>query len=251
MPVNDIYSQVILSRKYAHLYAPLIMRVCREEYAKHKKDKDRVKAVKNKLHMIYGAFVGDDWHRRAEALINSGAFAEVMRLHASTSERLGAVGEFYGFIFDTVGAAESILDIACGFNPFALEYMPGIKKYYALDIDCRAAGLINLYFRALNLPELAGCIDIIAETPQDCADVAFMFKLMPVIEAQAAGRAFGLLREINAAHIVVTYPVKSLGGREKGMRANYARAFEAGLGDGFKIAAQAIIGSELVYVIEK
>ena len=40
-------------------------------------------------------------------------------------------------------------------------------------------------------------------------------------------------------------------GREKGMRANYARAFEAGLGDGFKIAAQAIIGSELVYIIKR
>jgi len=275
--VPRIFSEIILSKKYAHLYAPLIMRICREEYAKYKKDKDRIKAVKNKLHIIYGAFFSDECHKKAGAIIeNVGAnsvrpplpshnqtgeqssplkyrdiSAEIMRLHASTNERLDILDEFYNFIFDITGQAESILDIGCGFNPFSIPFMKqDIKKYHAYDIDYRTVKLINNYFDLLNLPNLANCIDIIAETPRVLADVAFIFKLMPVIEAQKSGRAFEFLKEINAGYIAVTYPVKSLGGKNKGMSANYAKSFESGL-DNFKIIKQKIIGNELIYVIKK
>ena len=254
-PVRQIYNQIILSKKYAHLYAPLIMRICREEYAKYKKDKDRIKSVKNKLHIIYGAFFSDECHKKAEAVIklnNENMSAEIMRFHVSTNERLNILDEFYNFIFDITGQTESIIDIGCGFNPFALPYMrTNIKKYYAYDIDCRTVKLINNYFDLLGLPNLADCIDIIAETPRDTADVAFIFKLMPVIEAQSPGRAFKILEEIGAGHIVVTYPVKSLCGKNKGMSINYARAFEAGTDADFKIIAQKIIGTELIYIIKK
>lgn len=262
MTVEDIYSEVTLSKKYASLYAPLIMRICGEEYPKYKKDKDRIKAVKNKLHIIYGAFCGDERHKKAEAVFaESGCersdtvgiksmCAEIMRLHASTNERLGSLDEFYGFIFGKIGAAESVLDIGCGFNPFSLPYMPHMpKKYYAYDIDCRTVSLLRLYFDLLNLPPLADSADIIAGTPRDNVDAAFIFKLMPVIEIQSPGRAYRLLKEINAGYIVVTYPVKSLCGRLKGMQVNYAQSFEAGIAGSFDIIGQAIIGSELIYII--
>ena len=230
------------------------MRICREEYVKYKKDKDKIKAVKNKLHIIYGAFFSDECHKKADAIINSDNIdtAEIMRLHASTNERLSILDEFYSFIFDITGPAESILDIGCGFNPFSIPYMPAdVKKYHAYDIDYRTVSLINNYFDLLNLPTLANNIDIIAETPCDTADAAFIFKLMPVIEAQSSGRAFRLLQEINAGYIIVTYPVKSLCGKNKGMSVNYAKSFEAGLAHNFKIAGQKIIGNELIYIIKK
>lgn len=255
--VQKIYGEVILSKKYAFLYEPLIMRICREEYAKYKKDKDRIKAVKNKLHIIYGAFFGDECHKRANAIINSGNIdtamvTEIMRLHASTNERLNSLDEFYGLISGTIGQVESILDIGCGFNPFSLPYMQSdIKKYYALDIDYRTVKLLNLYFGLLNMPTLANSIDIITETPRDYADVAFIFKLMPVIEIQSAGRGFQLLKELNVKYIVVTYPVKSLCGKDKGMAVNYAKSFEQGIDGSFEIIGQGIVGSELVYIVRK
>ena len=253
--IEEIYGEVLLSKKYSPLYTSLVMRICREEYPKYKKDKDRVKAVKNKLHVIYGAFSGDDCHKKSALIINSGihnANTAVMRLHASTNERLDSLGEFYDFIFGIVGKAESVLDIGCGFNPFSLPHIPAdIKKYYAYDIDYRTVELLNRYFDSLNLPRLASCADIVAETPLDAADVAFVFKLMPVIEIQSAGRGFQMLQEINAGYIVVSYPVRSLCGKNKGMQVNYAQSFESGLGNDFKIIAREIIGSELIYIIKK
>jgi 16S rRNA (guanine(1405)-N(7))-methyltransferase len=264
MPSADIikiYNEVILSKKYANLHAPLIMRICGEEYNKYKKDKDRIKAVKNKLHIIYGAFSGDECHKKARELLCRGdspalknmANLEIMRLHASTNERLDSLDEFYNFIFNITGNADSILDIGCGFNPFSIPCMnlPGLKKYYAYDIDCRTADLLNNYFDLLSLPKLADTIDIIADTPEASADIAFIFKLIPVLEIQSAGRGFKLLQEINAGYIAATYPVKSLCGKDKGMQANYAESFEKNIAGKFKIIGKKIIGNELVYIIKK
>jgi len=244
MSIEDLYSGVIASKKYAGLHAPLVMRICEEEYPKYRKDKDRLKAVKKKLHIIYGAF------NASPSPINT--------TNISADERASVLDEFYGFIFGfgAAGQAKSILDIGCGFNPFSLPQMmrfcAGIERYYAYDIDCGAIGLINGYFDSIGLPRLAAAMDIVAETPQDCADVAFMFKLMPVLEIQRPGRGFELLRELNAGYIAVTYPVKSLcgsGKKSREMAANYAQSFEGGIGGGFDILGKAIIGDELTYVI--
>lgn len=256
--IDKIYGEIMLSKKYSNLYSPLIMRICKEEYAKYKKDKDRIKSVKNKLHIIYGAFSSDECQKKALAIMNPGnsdiknISEEIMQFHASTNERLNSLDEFYGFIFDTVGKIESVLDIGCGFNPFSIPLMPAyIKKYYAYDIDYRTVALLNHYFSLLNLPQLANNIDIITETPKDIVDVAFLFKLIPVIEIQSSGRGFKLLHEINAEYIVMTYPVKSLCGKNKGMEINYTKSFEKGIAGSFKIIGQKIIGSELIYIIKK
>ena len=254
--IDAIYNEILLSKKYASLYKPLIMRICREEYPKYKKDKDRIKSIKNKLHIIYGAFQSGETHKKAAAIIDHGcdtlSSIEIMRLHTSSNERMDSLDKFYGFIFDTIGQVETVLDIGCGFNPFALDWMPKtIKKYYAYDIDYRTIELLNRYFESRTLPSLASGADIISETPQDIADVSFMFKLMPVIEIQSSGRAFELLRELNTKYIVVTYPIKSLCGKNKGMEINYAQTFERGLSNEFKITAQSIIGDELVYIVNK
>jgi len=261
--IGSIYNEVVLSKKYAALCEPLIMRICREEYPKYKKDKDRIKSIKNKLHIIYGAFQSGETHKKAASIIEGldnsiihlkEASADIMRLHTSSNERVDSLDKFYGFIFDTIGHSQirSILDIGCGFNPFSLDFMPAdIVEYHAYDIDYRTIELLNRYFKLRGLPSLAATADIISETPQDIADAAFVFKLMPVIEIQSPGRGFALLRELNTRYIVVTYPIKSLCGKNKGMEINYAQTFECGSSEDFEIIAQSIIGDELVYIIRK
>ena len=67
------------------------------------------------------------------------------------------------------------------------------------------------------------------------------------------GRGYALANGLNARFLVVTYPLKSLGGREKGMAKNYAAQFESALLGGrldrFKKIAQSEVGTELVYVL--
>lgn len=263
-------------------YGPLLERVAAEENAKYKTERERVKAVKRRLHALHGAYLNESAHKKVAALLE-GLCAEcenssgegdadtatgddgsarlihtaetILRLHASTRERLPYISDLYDYIFRQAGEVRTILDIGCGYNPFSIPWMPRKPEaYHACDIDLRAAGLINRFLTATGLPQTAFLLDAVAETPAQTADVALLFKLLPVLEAQRKGRGFALLTQINVRCAAVTYPLKSLSGREKGMGAHYAKIFEDAL-DGalspYTLAGKETIGNELVYILHR
>ena len=256
MNLDELIAGIRKSKNYSPLYPPLIERICREEFFKYKKDKEKLKAVKNRLHIIYGAFFP-----ASTKDINCADEARLLKLHASTNERLPSVEDFYKFISDSINALEieSILDVGCGFNPFSLPYirakLPNLKSYCALDIDVRLSEMLNLYFERSGLPKLADCIDIISENPAQKADIAFLFKIIPTIENCKKGRAFELIEHIRencaAKYIAATFPVKTLCGRNKGMAENYAAFFEKNIDyENFAVLAKNTVGNELVYILE-
>ena len=226
----------IFSKKYSRVYQPLIERIFAEESAKYEKEKEIIKAVKNRLHMIYGAF------REASS--------------QASNERQEFIREFYSFISDVSKDVRSVLDIGCGSDPFALpvmlEFMPNIEIYHAFDIDTELAESINEYFSSLNLPQCAGCMDIITETPSQTADIAFLFKIIPTVESCKKGRGFEIINSINAKYLAVSFPTKTLCGKNKGMAENYAAFFEKNLDyEKFDISGKNFFKNELVYVIAR
>lgn len=260
----NICEEILTSKKYATLYKPMVLRICEEEYKKHTNDKNRIKAVKNVLHSMYGAYISADSYKKASKLMDNfiverqeverrEILNNILHLHASTRERMQYLSVFYNYIFDNVGEVKSIVDIGCGFNPLTMSYFPEIGdiKYHALDIDGRIAELNNRYFSAIKMPPLARCVDIITETPDISADVVFLFKVLPLIDRQSKDRSARLIREIDAQYLIITYPTKSLTGKEKGMKSFYAAAFEDVLGGTLSIASKKQIGDELVYVVIK
>ena len=52
--------------------------------------------------------------------------------------------------------------------------------------------------------------------------MVLLLKLLPTLEQFDRGSALDLLRRVRARCLVVSFPAKSLGGREKGMRSHYA-----------------------------
>ena len=273
----SLCEDILTTKKYATLYRPLVLRVCEEEYKKYNNNKDRLKGVKNTLHAMYGAYLTVDSYKKAYKFLDTlektmqdkfsqdktnqdkanmerttEVLEKIFRLHASTNERINDLAAMYAFIFETIGPVESVLDIGCGFNPFTLTYFPQMpKRYHALDIDDRIADLNNRYLSLIGMPQLASCVDISQDTPDITVDVAFLFKLLPLIERQSKGRSAKLLREIDAQHLIITYPTKSLTGKEKGMQAFYAASFEEVIGGNLFISAKKQIGTELVYVVAK
>ena len=259
----DFISEIKNSKKYSSVCQPLLERICKEESLKYKKDKEILKAVKNRLHIIYGAFFNENSIKTAESIINSGdnipAISEkLMKLNTSSNERVEFISELYKFIFDMIPDENinTILDIGCGFNPFSLPYLfdiapqLNIKSYYAFDIDVNLAEIINQYFDLLELPRYAGCIDLISETPSQIADVVFLFKIIPTIENCKKGRGFEIINSLNAKYIIVSFPTKTLCGKNKGMAENYADFFEKNLDyDKFIIMGKNIFKNELVYVL--
>ena len=252
MPNEDnIYNEVMGSKKYSGLYEPLVKRICEEEHIKYKNNSDRVKAVKTKLHLLYGAFLKQSLREKANILLDKGDIDGILRLHSSTLERIGHYKKFYEYIFK-YAASGTILDIGCGYNPLSVSYMPEKPAfYYAFDIDYNIAAFIRRYFEISGLSNVCGCMDVITETPRQAADTAFLFKLLPVIESQKPGRGLKLLKELKVKNIVATYPTKSLGGKNKGMRKNYSSAFENMVSGEFEIINSDIVGDELIYILTR
>jgi 16S rRNA (guanine(1405)-N(7))-methyltransferase len=258
-------------KKYTHLYPKLLARITAEESTK----KDSDKAVKKRLHQLYGAYMQPATCKKTAALLDlwesvgdkPPPVADILRLHASTRERLSFYPDFYQFIVGCAGFPESVMDLGCGFNPFSLPFLLGLlpsgflRAYYAYDIDTQQAGLLNRFFSMYNLPPYAGCIDLTVDLPetealpQTEADWGLMLKLLPVLEAQAAGSGFRLIRSLRVKYLVVTYPLKSLGGNEKGMGKFYRHTFETAYNAGelspFILLREGQTGTELVYVLKR
>lgn len=258
MTPEEIIRTLTSSKKYAGISPELLHRVAEKTIPKYKKDKEQQKAVKEALHQIYGEFFPDDCHKKAFALLaeaesfDASLACSMMELHISTRERLPVLEEFYAFLREGLGSVKSILDIGCGFNPLAIHWMKQeLHAYYPCDIHQQTIDLANLILQQQGLPPEAFLWDAVRETPQKQADVAYLFKVLPVLEQQAKGRGFSLLQELNVKKIVVTYPTRSLGGRKKGMEQHYARTMEEGLPTSICIKAKQVIGNELIYLLEK
>jgi 16S rRNA (guanine(1405)-N(7))-methyltransferase len=105
---------------------------------------------------------------------------------------------------------------------------PGLDagaRYVALDIDRERVRFLNRTFALAGMLPLARCQDVLVRPPDDPADVALLLKMSPTLESQEPGATGRLLEALLAPFAVVSFAVKSLGGREKGMAATYQRRF--------------------------
>ncbi|NIA13445.1 MAG: hypothetical protein GWP08_05145 [Nitrospiraceae bacterium] len=229
-----IVEQLRQSRKYRHCCGDTLDRIAGWALARHHAPKDALKAAKRKLHQVYGAYFDRfDWKRIEEFLfaIEAGAgvdtlrdvCGEILRSHASTRERLPIMEQAFGTIFECVGRIERVVDLACGLNPFALPWMPLPEScaYEAIDIDERLMAILGTFFERAGRRGTAQCRDMLVSPPDTEADVVLLLKLLPCLEQQEKGAALALLRSLRARYAVVSFPLKSLGGRSKGMAAHY------------------------------
>ena len=255
----EIALQVIDSGKYAFIAQDTVLRLCEEYLPRYKSKKDVIKAVKKQLHIIHGAFFPDRCHEQAMALLDNNAVTDVelslqlMQLHPSTRERLPVLQAFYDFLASYLQGAKTVLDIGCGFHPCAFPFMglPEGVVYTAGDIDHDTVKVVHSLFKRLRVAHNIRILDAVGKLPDVQVDVAFMFKLVPVLEQQKKGLAYSMMAELRAKVIVVTFPVKSLSGREKDMEQFYSSQFEKNLPTAFSVMQKAVIGTELVYVVSK
>lgn len=239
--LERIVGAVLASKKYRAVCADTIRRIATRELEKHGSLRAAVKATKRRLHQVYGAF--EDSFDYADALgrlraaygsVSPDAETEikkacrsVLSLHVSTRERLPILERFYSSVFQVTGMPRSILDLGCGLNPLAVPWM-GLdpqSRYVALDIDSARVGFLQDYLRLAGMEACARCQDILVEPPDDVADVALLLKMSPSLERQEAGATGRLIERLRTRFVVVSFAVKSLGGRDKGMLDQYERLF--------------------------
>ena len=261
--VQRLVAAVRKSAKYAAIDSGLIARVGAAELDKGRRFKDAVKATKNKLHQVGGAYLPASpkyaaWEDELLAARDEdelkAACRQMMSNHASTRERLPFLEEFYSQIFALLPPVSAVVDVACGLNPLALPWMPLDEdaSYHACDMYADMVGFLEGFF-ALDLVRAQGTAavcDVVASPPEGSYDLAFVLKAVPCLEQIDKQAGVRLLDGLDSRFLAISYPAKSLGGRQKGMTETYPAHFEElATGRGWKELGLLEFETELVFVM--
>jgi len=235
-----LLNAVLKSSRHKDVCDDLIKNIGTSELSKRRTLKEAIKATKNKLHQIGGAYfrvkpMYSRWLEKLKKAADSGdeesfhdICVEIMSSYSSTKERLQIMDEFYGSIFSLLPRVSSIIDIACGFNPLAIPWMPISDEvvYYAYDIYKDMVKFLNDFMTMTNVRGYAEVRDVLHAPPEVSADLAFILKAIPCFDQIDRSATSKLLDSIRARWILVSFPIKSLGGREKRMVENYTARFD-------------------------
>lgn len=268
--IRAVAEAVAESRRYRAVDPALVRRLAREELGRARGRDDAVKRVKRRLHQAVGAYrpgvggaaLARDLERLRTArdgdpsgvALRATCQALLVR-HASTRERLPFLDRFYPAIWDVIGGAPtSLLDLGCGLAPLALPWMglPASARYLAIDADAAAIQLVHGFLSLVGQPHVAEARDLAGPFSPAAAEVALLLKLVPILDRQDPDAALRLLRNLHVPHAVLSFPVRSLGGRRRGMEATYRRRVDsllADLGSGVQDAKEASVPNELVVVV--
>jgi 16S rRNA (guanine(1405)-N(7))-methyltransferase len=262
--LEALVESVQTSHRYRQVSADLIRTIGARELARGASLKEAVKAAKNKLHQVGGAYLAEKqdyltWLDTLVHLVQSGDRAGllahlqmIMGQHASTRERLPILEQFYSTILADLPPIRSILDIACGLNPLALPWMPltGPVQYFAYDIYQDMVDFLNRCLTLLPVQGRAEVCNVIQACPEHPVDLALVLKAIPCLEQVERAAGARLLQTINARWLVVSYPVHSLGGRARGMEAHYTASFRALVNPAWSIK-RFTFATELVFLVTK
>lgn len=239
--LEKLVETVLTSSKYKDVSHDLIRSIGLRELTRRSSMKEAVKATKNKLHQVGGAYLTDRedyaaWLNDLEHHVRTGnqdafltSLKKVMSYHASTRERLPILAHFYHTILADLPPIHRILDVACGFNPLALPWMPLASpiEYYAYDIYQDMISFLNNFLSLMQIKGQAQVCDVIQSCPDTPVDLAFILKALPCLEQIDKSASAQLLHSINAQYIVVSFPIHSLGGKTRGMQVNYEAHFRS------------------------
>jgi 16S rRNA (guanine(1405)-N(7))-methyltransferase len=246
--LDKLVTAVSQSPKYQHVSPDLIWRVGAEELGKRRSYKEALKATKNKLHQVGAAYQDSkidydkvlgqlkESHRglvlsgvEAGAEVQKESLVEIMRLHTSTRERLLLLDSFYADTLADLPPINSVMDIACGLNPLARTWMPLAENatYLAYDIYADMMQFLGDYFALAGIPGKAEVRNIVDQPPTEPVDLALLLKTLPVLAQIDKTAVSRLLDSLQAKYLLVSFPAKSLGGRQKGMVQAYEAQFEA------------------------
>ncbi|HWR64952.1 MAG TPA: hypothetical protein VN364_02425 [Bellilinea sp.] len=237
--VQSLVENVQAAAKYAAIDRGLVTALVEQELSKGRSAKETVKAVRNKLHQVGSAYQ-EKYIDYAQLIAQLATLPHdlhdpqviefcrtAMQEHTSTRERLSFLDHFYRDALDGIGPIDSLLDLACGFNPLALAWLPLAPnaRVFACDIYSDMVDFINTFYAHMQLNGRASTCDLVHHLPQEKVQLVLLLKTIPCLEQVDKTIGRRLLSEIQAEHALVSFPVHSLGGRGKGMRVNYDQHF--------------------------
>lgn len=255
---ESLFEKLASNKKYSDVCPDTIRRTIAECERRYRKPKELEKAVREKLHGVTSAFndLGSAVQREVYALEYGDdlALTEILRRHASTRERLplSAMDALYAKIFETTGRPTSILDLACGLNPVYLIHRFPEETFRVVGVDISKSCITAIDEDAVEgYHGIWG--DLLCENaiPTERFHIALLFKILPLLERQKAGSASDVLSRVDAQYLVVSFPTRTLGGRNVGMEAHYTEWMETHLPENRDVAARFCTDNELYYILKE
>lgn len=191
-----------------------------EKFKRTKKCKEIVSSVRAKLRIIYGVFIRKN--------IFSFDDEHILLKHQSTNERLPFYSEIYRTIFSLVDLRDDyrLADLACGYNPFAIDFLPVKPGYYfALDISPEHAKLITDFFSYKHVNGLCVSENLLYVDIKEKFDIIFLFKALDSLEFLERHSSKKLLVSLDTKYFVVSFSLVTIGGKGR-IQANKRSWFE-------------------------
>jgi|WetSurMetagenome_2_1015567.scaffolds.fasta_scaffold10234_4 16S rRNA (guanine(1405)-N(7))-methyltransferase len=240
---NDIIhleAEILTRKKYHAIDPALVRRVGSEELSRQKSYKEALQSTRSRLHQAACAYQSPeldyasaarelaDLPRSLESAQTKEFCHRLMNAHASSRERLHILDKFYQRIAQETEGVHTILDCACGLNPLALPWMPwsGITRFDACDVFSDLTAFLQLFLDHYNIHGHVTTFDLTADTPGGAYDLVLLLKTLPCLEQLEKYSARRLITTLNSRYLLISYPVASLGGHQKGMSRNYTAQFE-------------------------
>lgn len=263
--LSELVHAVRTSSKYHAVCEEVVRNVGSRELARRRDLKGAIKSTKNKLHQVGGAYLDrtmnyvewlDDLRQAAASADRARLHAicrKIMEHHASTRERLPLLERFFSTTLAGIAPVRTVLDLACGLNPLAIPWMPLAEdaKYYACDIYEDMVDFLNDFLALIGVKGRAWACDLTERQPFPKVDVALLLKTVPCLEQMDKSAGPLLLEGIQADHLLISYPVHSLGGRERGMPRNYEARFRELLVDGSWSIQRFEFSTELAFLVTR
>jgi len=260
------YAEALLeSSRYRGLDIPLktVLDLLEQEWPRHKHSKEALAEVRKKLHNIVASYLGEPDYAALSHDLDA-AFAahdpqaikavcrQALAAHASTRERLPILDTFYPRLFAVTGMPATILDLACGLNPFALPWMglPTSVQYHAIDLNCPRVDAINLFFTLQGMAPLAVHDDFLLNPPAIKADVAFLFKEAHRLEQRQHDCNRPLWQALDVHWLLVSLPTASLSGRHNLVEKHRTLVHDTLAGMSWPVQ-EVLFEDEMVFCIEK
>jgi len=264
---EELVKKIAASKKYKGVYLKTIARIV-EDCARKYQEKQIEKKAKNLLHQVWGAYFstplnfkklfekfeqttkivgGPTSHNLKKAVL------PLLQIQSSIEERIPILDDFYKEIFKITGKPKTIVDLGSGLNPLTFLWMDLAKdaQYFAFDIDKNQAEFLKSVFKNLNINQVKinlGDI-LIDEFPE--TDIAFFLKVLPPLERQLKGSSLKALQKQNSKFLVVSFPTKSISGKQKGMVDFYTKWFQDLIKDQQWKTEKILFKSELVFIIAR
>jgi len=259
-----ITNKILHSRKYYSLYPKTVNRIvesCFEKYPPKVAEKE----AKNLLHQIWSAYFGYFGRPKFNKILlkikkdikcgitAKDILARVLDLHSSTRERKPILEQFYKEIFRITGQPESIIDYACGLNPLTIPWMnfPKNTLYTAYDIDTEEVLFLGEVLSLVGIKNIKIEIgDLFIDQPKK-ADIVFILKVLPLLEKQERGSALKIMARQKCRYLVISFPTKSISGKEKGMAGFYSDQFEKMIASEEWHFEKLLFPQEVVFVVKR